>query len=46
MEKLVEVDVGSTHLFISSDMEMLIIGHRFTDAVTDAMGCVREQEFS
>lgn len=47
MEKLVGVNGGSSHLFnafdINSYMEMLIGGHRFTDAGIDAMG---EQEFS
>lgn len=48
VEKLMGVNVGSFHLFkafvVNSYMEMLIGGHRFTDAGIDAMGCVREQE--
>lgn len=50
MEKLVRVNVGSIHLFkaivINSYVEMLISCHMSTDAGTDAMGCVREQECS
>lgn len=35
-----------SRLVVNSYMEMLISGHRFADAGIDAMGCVREQEFS
>lgn len=50
MEKLVVVNVALFHLFkafiTNSYMEMLISGHKGTDAGIDAMGCVREQKFS
>ena len=45
MEKLVVFNVGSFHLFkafvVNWYLVILITGHRFTDAGTDAMGSVR-----